>query len=100
MGELRKQSQTCQVRGKTGLEALAGELVSGPAGAGSGTATVNGKGELIGLAVEQDLVNPAEVAMLQDLIMAAVNDGLTKARELGKQEMGKLTGGLNLPGMF
>jgi DNA-binding YbaB/EbfC family protein len=100
MGDLLKQAQQFQERLKTVQEELAGKVVTGTAGGGMVTATVNGKGELIGLAVEQDLVNPAEVAMLQDLIMAAVNDGLTKARELGKQEMGKLTGGLNLPGMF
>jgi DNA-binding YbaB/EbfC family protein len=100
MGDLLKQAQQFQERLATVQNELAGKTVTGTAGGGMVTATVNGKGELIGLAIEQDLVNPAEVAMLQDLVMAAVNDGLNKARELGKQEMGKLTGGLNLPGMF
>ena len=100
MGDLLKQAQQFQERLATIQNELAGKTVTGTAGGGMVTATVNGKGELIGLAIEQDLVNPAEVAMLQDLVMAAVNDGLNKARELGKQEMGKLTGGLNLPGMF
>ncbi len=100
MGDLLKQAQQFQERLGTVQEELAGKVVTGTAGGGMVTATVNGKGELVGLAIEQDLVNPDEVAMLQDLVMAAVNDGLTKARELGKQEMGKLTGGLNLPGMF
>jgi DNA-binding YbaB/EbfC family protein len=100
MGDLLKQAQQFQERLGTVQEELAGKVVTGTAGGGMVTATVNGKGELIGLAIEQDLINPAEVAMLQDLVMAAVNDGLTRARELGKQEMGKLTGGLNLPGMF
>jgi len=100
MGDLLKQAQQFQERLGAVQEELAGKVVTGTAGGGMVTATVNGKGELVGLAIEQDLVNPDEVAMLQDLVMAAVNDGLTKARELGKQEMGKLTGGLNLPGMF
>jgi len=100
MGDLLKQAQQFQERLGTVQEELAGKVVTGTAGGGMVTATVNGKGELVGLAIEQDLINPAEVAMLQDLVMAAVNDGLTRARELGKQEMGKLTGGLNLPGMF
>ncbi len=100
MGDLLKQAQQFQERLATVQNELAGKTVTGTAGGGMVTATVNGKGELIGLAIEPDLVNPAEVAMLQDLVMAAVNDGLNKARELGKQEMGKLTGGLNLPGMF
>jgi len=100
MGDLLKQAQQFQERLTTVQNELAGKTVTGTAGGGMVTASVNGKGELIGLAIEQDLVTPAEVAMLQDLVMAAVNDGLNKARELGKQEMGKLTGGLNLPGMF
>jgi len=100
MGDLLKQAQQFQQRMATVQEELAGKVVTGTSGGGMVTATVNGKGELVDLAIEQGLVNPAEVAMLQDLVMAAVNDGLNKARELGKQEMGKLTGGLNLPGMF
>ena len=100
MGDLLKQAQQFQQRMATVQEELAGKVVTGTSGGGMVTATVNGKGELVDLAIEQGLVNPAEVAMLQDLVMAAVNDGLNKARELGKQEMGRLTGGLNLPGMF
>jgi len=64
------------------------------------TVSVNGRGELIGLAIEKDIVDAEDVQMLQDLVVAAVNDGLRKAKELGKTEMGKLTGGLNIPGMF
>ena len=81
-------------------ESLAKMTVEGTAGGGMVTATVNGRGELVGLAIEKDIVNPDEVEMLQDLIVAAVNDGARKASELGKSEMSKLTGGLNIPGMF
>ncbi|XOF34171.1 MAG: YbaB/EbfC family nucleoid-associated protein [Candidatus Electrothrix sp. YB6] len=77
---------------------LATRTVTGSAGGGMVTATVNGKGELIGLAIEPGIVNPEETDMLQDLIVAAVNDGTRKAAELGKGEMSKLTGGLNIPG--
>ena len=100
MGDLLKQAQQFQQKMGTIQEELSHKVVTGMAGGGMVTATVNGKGELVGLAIEQDIVNPDDVLMLQDLIRAAVNDGLNKARDLGKEEMGKLTGGLNLPGMF
>ena len=100
MGDLLKQAQQFQQRMGTIQEELSHKVVTGTAGGGMVTATVNGKGELVGLAIEPDIVNPDDVQMLQDLIRAAVNDGLNKARELGREEMGKLTGGLNLPGMF
>lgn len=100
MGDLLKQAQQFQQKMGTIQEELSHKVVTGTAGGGMVTATVNGKGELVGLAIEQDIVNPDDVQMLQDLVRAAVNDGLNKARDLGKEEMGKLTGGLNLPGMF
>ena len=100
MGDLLKQAQQFQQKMGTIQEELSHKVVTGTAGGGMVTATVNGKGELVGLAIEPDIVNPDDVQMLQDLIRAAVNDGLNKARELGREEMGKLTGGLNLPGMF
>jgi len=100
MGDLLKQAQQFQQKMGSIQEELSHKVVTGTAGGGMVTATVNGKGELVGLAIEPDIVNPDDVQMLQDLIRAAVNDGLNKARELGREEMGKLTGGLNLPGMF
>jgi len=100
MGDLLKQAQQFQQKMGTIQEELSHKVVTGTAGGGMVTATVNGKGELVGLAIEQDIVKPDDVQMLQDLIRAAVNDGLDKARELGREEMSKLTGGLNLPGMF
>ena len=63
-------------------------------------ATLNGKGELLELTIEQAMVKSENIQMLQDLIVAAVNDGLNKAKDLGKSEMGRLTGGLNIPGLL
>jgi len=100
MEDLLKQAQQFQQKMGMIQEELSQKVVTGTAGGGMVTATVNGKGELIGLAIEQDIVNADDVQMLQDLVLAAVNDGLNKARELGREEMGKLTGGMNLPGMF
>jgi len=100
ISDMMKQARQVQEKMATIQEELAGKMVTGTAGGGMVTATVNGKGELIGLAIEQEIVRPEEVQMLQDLIVAAVNDGARKAAELGKSEMAKLTGGLNIPGMF
>ena len=100
ISEMMKQARQVQEKMATIQEELAGKMITGNAGGGMVTATVNGKGELIGLVIEPEIVRPEEVQMLQDLIVAAVNDGARKASELGKSEMAKLTGGLNLPGMF
>jgi DNA-binding YbaB/EbfC family protein len=100
ISDMMKQARQVQEKMATIQEELAGKMVTGTAGGGMVTATVNGKGELIGLAIEQEIVRPEELQMLQDLIVAAVNDGARKAAELGKSEMAKLTGGLNIPGMF
>jgi DNA-binding YbaB/EbfC family protein len=100
MGDLMKQAQQFQQKLGSIQEELAGKMVTGTAGGGMVTATVNGNGELIGLAIEKDIINPDDAQMLQDLVLAAINDGLRKAKELGKEEMGKLTGGLNIPGML
>jgi DNA-binding YbaB/EbfC family protein len=100
IADMMKQARQVQERMATVQEELGTRMVTGTAGGGMVTATVNGRGELVGLAVEKDIVNPEEVQMLQDLIVAAVNDGARKAAELGKSEMSKLTGGLNIPGMF
>lgn len=100
MGDLMKQAQQFQEKMSTVQEELAGQTVSGVSGAGMVTATVNGNGELLDLQIEPGIVTSDDVQMMQDLIVAAVNDGLQKAKEAGKAEMSKLTGGLNIPGMF
>ncbi len=100
MSQLMKQAQQFQERLSTVQNELGDKQVTGTAGAGMVTATLNGKGELLSIAIEQALIQPDNTQMLQDLVVAAVNDGLNKAKELGKSEMGKLTGGMNIPGLF
>lgn len=100
MGELMKQAQQFQERLANIQTDLAGKQVTGSAGAGMVTTTFNGKGELLRLAIEEQLVRPENVQMLQDLILAAVNDGLRKAKEQEKAEMVKLTGGMQIPGLI
>jgi len=100
MGDLMKQAQQFQEKMAAVQNDLANRQVTGSAGAGMVTATLNGKGELLDLIIEKTMVQPENTQMLQDLIVAAVNDGLNKAKELGKAEMARITGGLNIPGLF
>ena len=71
----------------------------GEAGGGQIQATVNGKGELLGIKIEPQLVTAGDVEMLEDLLCAAVRDAVTKSREGAAKEMQAVTGGMNLPGM-
>jgi len=80
-------------------EELASRTVEASAGGGMVTAVVNGKHELVSLKIEKDVVNPDDVEMLQDLIVAAVNEAVRKAQEMAQAEMAKLTGGLQIPGL-
>jgi len=100
MSDLMKQAQQFQEKLATVQNDLGNIQVSGSAGAGMVTATLNGKGELLDLVIEKALVQPENTQMLQDLVVAAVNDGLSKAKELAKSEMARLTGGLNIPGLL
>ncbi len=99
ISDMMEQAKEFQKKMGNVQEELASKMVTGSAGGGMVNATMNGRGELVGLAIEPNIVNPDDVPMLQDLIVAAVNDGTRKAAELGKGEMSKLTGGLNIPGL-
>lgn len=100
MGDLLKQAQQFQQKLTEIQQELGNRKVTGSAGGGMVTATFNGRSELTGLTIDREVVNPDDVQLLQDLVSAAVNDGLIKSKELGKSEMTKLTGGLNIPGLF
>ena len=60
----------------------------------------NGRQQIVSIAIDREVVDPEDVDMLQDLVLAAVNDALTKSQEMVSSEMGKLTGGMNIPGLF
>ena len=96
---MMQQAKEFQAKMSAMQEELAGKTVTGSAGGGMVTATLNGKGELLGLNLEKNIINADEAEMLQDLIIAAVNDGARKAAAMNKSEMAKLTGGLNIPGL-
>ena len=95
-----KQAQALQ-RKMQELQAELGErTITAQAGGGMVEAVVNGRQELVSLRIDKEVVSPDDVEMLQDLIFAAVNEALNRAREMMTQEMSKLTGGMQIPGLF
>jgi len=80
-------------------EELATKTVEASAGGGMVTVVVNGRQEVLSIKIDPQVVDPEDIEMLQDLVIAAVNDGLRKSQELIAGEMGKIAGGLNIPGL-
>ncbi len=99
-GNLVKQAQQLQAKMQKVQEEMAVRTVDASAGGGMVTAVCNGKQELISVKLEKEVVNPEDIEMLQDLIVAAVNSALKKAQEMVAEEMKKLTGGINIPGLM
>ncbi len=97
MGNLLKQAQQLQTKMAKLQEELEEKSVEASSGGGMVTAVVNGRQEILSINIEPEVINPDDQEMLQDLILAAINDGLAKARNMVNEEMGKLTGGMNLP---
>lgn len=97
LGKMMKQAQELQGKMAEMQERLAESEVEGSSGAGMVTAVLNGKNELKRLKIDPTLVDPADVEVLEDLVIAAVNDARTKVEAHVKEEMAKVTGGLNLP---
>ena len=98
-GNIMKQAKKMQERIGQLQQELETKTIEAQAGGGMVKVVVNGKFEIISLKIEKDVVNPDDVEMLQDLVAAAVNEGIRKAQEMASQEMAKITGGLNIPGM-
>jgi DNA-binding YbaB/EbfC family protein len=99
MGGLMRQAQEMQQKLAALQEEAARIQVTASAGGGMVTATANGKQEITALTVDPSVVNPDDVDMLQDLILAAVAEAQRKSRERMAEEMQAVTGGLNIPGM-
>jgi DNA-binding YbaB/EbfC family protein len=100
MGQMMKQAQQLQARMLKMQAELAERTVEAAVGGGMIKVVANGRQQVVSIRIEKEVVNPEDVEMLQDLILAAVNDALTKSQEMVASEMGKLTGGLNLPGLM
>lgn len=99
-GNIMKQAQKMQAKIARLQEEMASRSVEATAGGGMVTAVVSGKKELLSMRIERDVVDPEDIEMLQDLIVAAVNEGLRRAQEMVSEEMSKITGGLNIPGLM
>jgi DNA-binding YbaB/EbfC family protein len=100
LGNIMKQAQQMQARIARVQQELESREVEASAGGGMVTARVNGKQQLLDLKIEKAVVDPDDVEMLQDLVLAAVNEGLKQSQQMVQEEMSKVTGGMNLPGMF
>ena len=100
IGNLMKQAQKMQSQMAKIQEEMAGRTVEASAGGGMVTAMANGRQELVSLRIEKEVVDPEVVEMLQDLLVAAVNEALKKSQEMVSEEMSKLTGGFQIPGLM
>ena len=100
MGGLMKQAQKMQNRILQLQEELAARTVEGTAGGGMVMVVANGRQEIVSIRIEREVVDPEDVDMLQDLVLAAVNEALTRSREMVAAEMQKITGGLSIPGLM
>ena len=99
MGNMLKQAQKLQSKIFKLQEELADRTVETTVGGGMVKAVANGRQELISISIDPEVVDPEDVQMLEDLVVAAVNDVLKKAQEMVSEEMTKLTGGFNIPGI-
>jgi len=100
MNQMMKQVKKMQEQMLKAQEELGSKTVEGSAGGGVVTVQVNGHKKIMSLTIKPEAVDPEDVEMLQDLVLTAVNDALTKAEDLANQDMGKFTGGMKIPGLF
>jgi len=100
IGNIMKQAQQMQRRMAELQEELENKQVEASSGGGMVTAVVSGKQQLLDLRIDPTAVDPEDVEMLQDLVTAAVNEAIKQSQQMAQEEMGKLTGGMNIPGLF
>ena len=100
MGNLMKQAQKLQTRMLKLQEELADKTVETTSGGGMVKVLANGRQQIVSIEIEKEVVDPDDVEMLQDLVLAAVNDALVKSQDMVQGEMSKLTGGVNIPGIM
>ncbi len=98
-GNLMREAQRLQQQMAAVQEEVAQKKVQATAGGGMVTVEANGKQEIVSIKIDPEVINKDDAQMLEDLVMAACNEALRKARELVQQELGKLTGGLKIPGL-
>jgi len=99
MNSMMKQAQKLQKKMLKAQAELATKTVEASSGGGMVKVIANGGQKIESIVFEKEVVDPEDIEMLQDLVLAAVNDALNKSQEMVSSEMGKLTGGLNIPGL-
>ncbi|MBU4320848.1 MAG: YbaB/EbfC family nucleoid-associated protein [Thermodesulfovibrionales bacterium] len=99
LGDIMREAQKLQTEMQRMQEESKKKTVEATAGGGMVTVIANGGGEIISIKIEKDVVNPDDVEMLQDLILAAANEALRRAQEMVNEGMSKLTGGMQIPGL-
>ena len=99
MNNMMKQMQKLQKQMENLEEELKNQEVTASSGGGAVEATVNGKKDLIRIKIDEAVVDPEDVGMLEDLVLTAVNSAMDEADNIANKRMGKLTGGLNIPGL-
>ena len=97
MGNIMKQAQQFQNKMSKLQDELGDKTIEASSGGGMVTVVVNGKQDILSIKIDPEVVDVEEIDMLQDLVLAAVNDGLSRSKAMANEEMGKLTGGMNLP---
>lgn len=100
MNQMMKQVKKMQEQMLKAQEALGEKVIEGTSGGGVVTVEVNGHKKVLSITIKPEAVDPDDVEMLQDLVLTAVNDALSKADELANNDMGKFTGGMKIPGLF
>lgn len=99
LGNMMRQAQKMQEEMMRAQEEAKQKTVEATAGGGMVTVIANGGNEIVSIKIEKDVVDPEDVEMLQDLVMAASNEALRRAQEMVAEEMSKITGGMQLPGL-
>ena len=100
MGKMMKQAQQLQSKMLKLQEELAKKTIETTSGGGMVKVVANGRQQVVSIQIEKEVVDPDDLEMLQDLILAAINDALIKSQEMVSGEMSKLTGGMNIPGLM
>ena len=98
-GNMMKEAQKLQAQMEKVQEEIGKKKVDATAGGGMVTVEANGRQELLSIKIDPEVINKDDAQMLEDLVLAACNEALRKSRELVQQELGKLTGGLKIPGL-
>ena len=100
MNEIMRQAQQMQQKMRQVQDDLASRTVTASAGGGMVSVTLNGRNELLSIEIDAEVIRPEDRTMLQDLIISAVNEGMRKSKDMAEAEMRRITGGINIPGIF